>query len=138
MANPITYSDAHDVPRDQILALYRANQWSSAKRPDELCKGLANSATLITAWDNDLLVGLGNALTDGHLVVYFSHLLVHPDYHRRGIGTEIVKQLKDAYAGFHQQILVAEDHAIAFYESCGFGALGDKTPMAASDGGEHG
>jgi GNAT superfamily N-acetyltransferase len=99
---------------------------------------LANSATLITAWDNDLLVGLGNALTDGHLVVYFSHLLVHPDYHRRGIGTEIVKQLKDAYAGFHQQILVAEDHAIAFYESCGFGALGDKTPMAASDGGEHG
>ena len=132
MANPITYSATHAVPRDQILALYTANQWSSAKRPDELCKGLANSAALITAWDDDQLVGLGSALTDGHLVVYFPHLLVHPDYHRRGIGTEIVMNLKNKFAGFHQQILVAENHAIAFYESCGFDVMGDKTPMAAN------
>lgn len=131
MKSPFSYRDTLSIPRDQILALYEANAWSSAKRPDQLCKGLANSAALISAWDGDRLIGLGNAISDGHLVVYFPHLLVHPDYHRRGIGKEIVTRLRDAFEGFHQQILIAEGPSIPFYASCGLETLDDKTPMAA-------
>ena len=78
-------------------------------------------------------MGLGNALTDGHLVVYFPHLLVHPDYQGRGIGREIVRRLRTEYAGFHQQILVSEHTAIDFYRKCGFTPAGTRVPMVVSN-----
>jgi GNAT superfamily N-acetyltransferase len=31
-------------------------------------------------------VGLGNAISDGALVVYYPHMLVLPEYQGRGIG----------------------------------------------------
>jgi GNAT superfamily N-acetyltransferase len=129
----ITYTDNPDIPSGKLLPLYQANDWSAAQRPVELTKGIANSATVIAAWDGELLVGLGNAITDGHLVVYFPHLLVHPDYHRQGIGTEIVRRLRAAYEGFHQQILVAEHTAIEFYGTCDFVKAGKRIPMILSN-----
>lgn len=131
----ITYSTDPNIPRARLLPLYVANNWASAKKPDKLVKGIANSSTVITAWDDDLLVGLGNAITDGHLVVYFPHLLVHPDYRRQGIGSEIVSRLKVEYEGFHQQILVSEHTAIEFYQSCGFAKAGKRIPMIVSSRG---
>ncbi len=83
---PITYRQTRSVTRKQILDLYKANEWSSANKPTQLRNGLLNSHTLITAWDGSQLVGLGNALSDGHLVAYFPHLLVHPHYQRQGIA----------------------------------------------------
>jgi hypothetical protein len=44
------------------------------------------SHSLVTAWDDDRLVGLGNAISDGHLVVYYPHLLVHPDYQAEALA----------------------------------------------------
>jgi len=126
------YDTNPNIPRAQLLPLYALNEWSSAPRPDELCEAIANSPTVISAWDNDLLVGLGNAITDGHLVVYFPHLLVHPAYRRQGIGTEIVNRLKAEYEGFHQQILVSKSESIPFYESCGFVRPGKHVPMVVS------
>ena len=81
---------------------------------------LSNSHSLITAWNDTQLVGLGNALSDGYLVVYYPHLLVHPDFHGKGIGKQIMQAFQQKYSNFHQQILVANESAIPFYKSCGF------------------
>ena len=66
----IRLSETRNIKREDIIALYRANGWSAAEKPDELYSALMNSHTLITAWDGDRLVGLGNAISDGYLVVY--------------------------------------------------------------------
>ena len=66
----------------------------------------------MTAWDEALLVGLGSAISDGHLVVYFPHLLVRPEYQRSGIGTELMARMMNRYRGFHQQALLADCRAI--------------------------
>ena len=87
---PIHYRDTRELPVEGMLALYRANHWSSAKKPALLHAALLASHSLVTAWDGDRLVGLGNSLSDGFLVVFFSHLLVDPAYQRRGIGAEII------------------------------------------------
>ena len=105
---PIHYRDTRELPVEAMLALYRANHWSSAKKPALLHAGLLASHSLITAWDGERLVGLGNTLSDGYLVVYYSHLLVHPAYQRRGIGAELMRRLIARYRGFHQHILVAD------------------------------
>lgn len=133
----IQYCETREIPLEKILALYIANSWSSANKPDQLYNGLCHSHTLITAWDRDHLVGLGNAISDGYLVVYFPHLLVHPDYQRRGIGSELVKRLMVKYQNFHQCMLVADARAVAFYKKCGFVRAGKTEPMWIYAGRDH-
>ncbi len=126
-----------DFDFQQVLELYQANKWSSASKPEPLKNALLNSHTLVTAIHDDRLVGLGNAISDGHLVVYFPHLLVHPDYHGYGIGRMIIDKLASVYNGFHQQMLTADKDAVNFYQKCGFEKAGDTVPMWKYDGDEH-
>ncbi len=116
----IVYRNTRDLPSDQVLALYRALDWSSAKKPDALLAALAGSHALVTAWDGDRLVGLGNAISDGALVVYYPHLVILPQYQHRGIGREIMRRLMDHYVGFHQHAILADGDAVGFYAKCGF------------------
>lgn len=116
----VIFSERKDLKIEQIIPLYKANGWSSAKKPQLLHRALLNSHYLVSAWDNDKLIGIGNAISDGFLVVYYSHLLVHPDYQRQGIGKKLVNMLHKKYQGFHMRVLVADRKAIAFYEKCGF------------------
>ena len=120
MIDGICFRDDWKVPQEAVIGLYRANNWSSAHKPDQLHQALLNSHSLVTAWDGGLLVGLANAISDGFLVVYYPHALVHPDYHRHGIGREMMVRLTRRYSGFHQHCLLADKDAVAFYESCGF------------------
>ena len=123
--------------RDQILSLYKANKWSSAEKPEALIKGLMNSHGLKGAWEGDQLVGVGNALSDGHLVVYYPHLLVHPDAHGKGVGRQIMEAFEVQYAGMHMQILVSDGETTKFYEKCGFEQAGDCMPMWKYQGHDH-
>jgi GNAT superfamily N-acetyltransferase len=133
----ITYRETRELPRNQVIALYEALHWSSARKGDTLLRALANSHTLISAWDGERLVGLGNAISDGHLVVYYPHLLVHPDYQGRGIGRAIVRRMQERYGGFHQQSLIADGGAVEFYRKCGFVRAGRTEPMWIYAGDEH-
>lgn len=133
----IAYRDTHDLRIEQVVHLYRSNKWSSADKPDTLMKALANSHSVVSAWDDATLVGLGNAITDGHLVVYYPHLLVLPEYHGRGIGVAIMKALQARYAGFHQHMLVADPGTTAFYRKCGFERAGQTEAMWIYAGGDH-
>jgi len=133
----IRYTEPKDLPLEGVLALYRANGWSAAGKPQLLLKGLLASHLLITAWDEETLVGLGNTLSDGFLVVYYSHMLVLPDYQGRGIGTELMRRLMERYRGFHQHLLVADGRAIEFYRKCGFQRAGKTEPMWIYDGHDH-
>ncbi|MEM9982838.1 MAG: GNAT family N-acetyltransferase, partial [Bacteroidota bacterium] len=93
--------------------------------------------SLVSAWEQDTLVGIGNAISDGHLVVYYPHLLVHPNYQGKGIGRKILAKMQEKYEGFHMQMLTADQKAIEFYQKIGFERAGDTTPMWIYDGSEH-
>jgi GNAT superfamily N-acetyltransferase len=125
----IKIKETKDITIESVLPLYIRNQWAAAEKPDELLKALMNSHTLITAWADERLVGLGNAISDGHLVVYYPHLLIMPEFQRKGIGRQIMRVLSDKYRGIHQQILLADDQAIDFYKKCGFRRAGATQPM---------
>lgn len=117
------------LPRNQVLELYTECGWSSAAKPDQLLTALANSHTVISAWCSETLVGLGNAISDGALVVYYPHLLVRPAFQRRGIGRRIIKALQSHYVGYHQQVLLAVKDAVDFYQECGFQKASSVEPM---------
>jgi GNAT superfamily N-acetyltransferase len=92
---------------------------------------------LVIAYLDDKLVGLGYAISDGYLVVYYPHLLVHPEFQGKGIGKMIMDRLQKKYANFHQQMLVADGKAIDFYKSLGFERAGKTEPLWIYQGDEH-
>ena len=133
----ITISEDKNIDIKQIIELYKKNEWSSAEKPDQLFNALTNSHSLVTAWENEKLVGLGNAISDGFLVVYYPHLLVLPDYQGKGIGKMIMKRMFEKYNSLHMQMLTADGNAINFYERMGFEKAGETQPMWIYEGKEH-
>ena len=133
----ILISDRRDLKQQDLIELYRANKWSSADKPTELYNALVNSHSLFSAWDNDRLVGIGNAISDDYLVVYYPHLLVHPDYQGKGIGRMIVNKMQEKYGHLHMQIMTADGGAIDFYKKGGFVRAGNTEPMWIYQGNEH-
>ena len=134
----VRYRSTKSLPRAEVLRLYRSVQWSAARKPDRLVRALRRSHSVVTAWVRGSLVGLGNALSDGSLVVYYPHMLVLPEFQGRGIGRELMKRLMKRYRGFHQHILIAEATAVSFYRKCGFKRAGKTDPMWVFKGREHG
>jgi len=130
-------SETRDLHIKEIIDLYKANDWSSANKPNILFNALINSHSLITAWNNDKLIGLGNAISDGYLVVYYPHLLVHPNHHGKGIGQMIMDKMQEKYKDFHMQMLTADEKAIEFYKKAGFVKAGKTQPMWIYKGNEH-
>jgi GNAT superfamily N-acetyltransferase len=125
------------IETNEVTELYRANAWSSADKPEQLMSALRNSTTLVTARLNGQLIGIANAISDGHLVVYFPHMLVHPEHHGQGVGRKMMETLLTKYKGFHQQMLTADCEAVAFYEKMGFQRAGKTVPMWIYAGTEH-
>lgn len=133
----ITYSETREIHERQIVALYLANRWTAADKPKQLKNALLNSHALVSAWEGEKLVGIGNAISDGYLVVYYPHLLVHPDYQKRGIGRNIIAKLKKNYEHFHMHMLTADGKSVGFYEKSGFMVAGDTRAMWIYQGDEH-
>lgn len=133
----IETSLSDSVGTDEVLDLYRANNWSSADKPAQLMAALRGSHSLVTARISHRLVGLGSAVSDGHLVVYFPHMLVLPEFQGKGVGRKMMRALLEKYSGFHQMMLVADANAVPFYKALGFQRAGETEAMWIYAGTEH-
>lgn len=126
-----------DIKQAEVVALYEANGWSSAKVPEKLIPALVNSDSLVTARIENQLIGIGNAISDGHLVVYYPHMLVHPDFQGLGVGRKMMELMQTRYHSFHQQMLTADGESVNFYKSLGFERAGKTEPMWVYSGNDH-
>jgi ribosomal protein S18 acetylase RimI-like enzyme len=133
----IEFKETRNISLQSVVALYQALGWSSAEKPAALHQALLGSHSLVSAWRGERLVGLGNTISDGHLVVYYSHLLVDPEFQGQGIGTELMRRLMSHYKSFHQHVLVADGRAIEFFRKCGFERAGKTESMWIYAGHDH-
>jgi GNAT superfamily N-acetyltransferase len=126
-----------EIQEGEVIELYRANGWSSAEVPEKLLPALLNSDTLVTARKSGKLIGIGNAISDGFLVVYYPHMLVDPDFHGFGVGRKMMELMQSKYKDFHQQMLTADGEAVDFYKALGFERAGKTEPMWVYAGNDH-
>jgi GNAT superfamily N-acetyltransferase len=72
----------------------------------------------ITAREDDWLVGVASVLTDGYTFSTISYMYVHPEYRKKGIGSELVNRAFDvAPRGLFLGAQPGNEH---FFESLGF------------------
>ena len=98
----LRYSITKDLPRADVLALYRAAGWFGPSDPaPELDAMIANSFAVSAAFDSaGRLVGMARALSDGVSDAYILDVVVDPAYRSQGVGRAIVKHLADHLAAF--------------------------------------
>jgi GNAT superfamily N-acetyltransferase len=133
----ITIRTDRDLPYDQVISLYESVGWSCARKPDLLHRAVLAAHSVVTAWDGVRLVALGYAISDGHLVVCYPHLVVAPAWQGRGIGSALMRRLMFRYREFHMQSLIADGRALDFYQKLGFRSAGKTSPLWIYDGDEH-
>jgi GNAT superfamily N-acetyltransferase len=116
----IFYKEIKDIRVDQIKDLFLSVGWGIGDNPGKLIEALKNSETLITAWDEDRLIGLVNAFSDATRVVYFHYVLTHFDYQRQGIGKQLISRVLDKYQDYKHLVLISNNENIDFFKKCGF------------------
>ena len=117
----IVYTDKREYTKDDLQMLFRSVDWISANYPERLKKALDNCETVFTAWDDEQLVGLVNAIDDSELTAYVHYLCVNPKYQGQGIGRTLLDKIKEKYKNYLYIIIIAEnEELIKYYSKNGF------------------
>jgi predicted N-acetyltransferase YhbS len=86
--------------------------------PGRLQKMLEHSNLIVTARENNILVGVSRSLTDFAFCTYLSDLAVDLAYQKKGIGRELIRHTKLA-APRARLILLSAPAAIDYYPKIG-------------------
>lgn len=87
---------------------------------DTLDAMLTNASLLVTAWDDERLVGIARSVTDFAFCCYISDLAVDEAYQRQGIGSQLIETTALRLGPHCKIILLAAPKADSYYGGVGF------------------
>lgn len=117
----IRYRFEETPTADQIIELYdNAGLSRPTNDKERIQKMLDNSNLIITAWDEDLLVGVSRAITDWVWVCYLSDLAVREEYKKEGIGRHLINLTKEKVGEQSNVLLLSVPTAMEYYPKVGF------------------
>lgn len=106
---------------EQIIELYDK---SAMPRPtndkERMRKMFENSNLVVTAWDDDKLIGICRGITDWVWCCYLSDLAVSPDYKKSGIGKRLIELTKEKVGEQTMILLLSVPTAMEYYPKVGF------------------
>lgn len=104
----------------QLDALWRAGWGSAVGAYAETV--LPRSLAHLGAYADDRLVGFVNVAWDGGIHAFILDTVVHPDFRRRGIATDLVRRATEIARdrGAHWLHVDFEPQLEGFYRACGF------------------
>lgn len=82
-------------------------------------KMLTHGNVVVTAWDNERLIGISRALTDFSFCCYLSDLAVDKDYQKRGVGKKLIEETHKVAGALTSLILLAAPAAVSYYPKIG-------------------
>ena len=124
MNHNITYHLDIIPGTDQIIEVYNS---SGINRPthDEgrIAQMYAHSNLVVTAWNEEELIGISRSLTDFCFCCYLSDLAVRKEYQSMGIGKKLIELTKDKIGEQTTLLLIAAPSAVDYYPKVGFEKL---------------
>ena len=131
----ITYRIGNDLDLDAVIELYRASTLGERRPVDDrerMGLMLRNANLVITAWEQDLLVGIARSVTDFSYATYLSDLAVRGTHQRQGIGRELIHRTQEE-GGKATVILLSAPKAVEYYPRIGMKSLPSAWTLAAGE-----
>jgi GNAT superfamily N-acetyltransferase len=119
----ISYSDQAPITAKQAIDLYERSTLGERRPINNVTTFelmLKNANLIVTAWDDDKLIGISRSLTDFAYVAYLADLVVDEQYQRTGIGKQLIEETKARLGPECMIVLLAAPKANAYYEHLGF------------------
>ncbi|MBU3567815.1 GNAT family N-acetyltransferase [Polynucleobacter alcilacus] len=119
----ISYSDQAPITAKQAIDLYERSTLGERRPINNVTTFelmLKNANLIVTAWDDDKLIGISRSLTDFAYVAYLADLAVDEQYQRTGIGKQLIEETKARLGPECMIVLLAAPKANAYYEHLGF------------------
>jgi GNAT superfamily N-acetyltransferase len=118
-----TYQLEPQLSSEEFIDLLRRSTLAERRpidEPETIAGMLRHADVLVTARQEELLVGVSRAITDFSYCTYLSDLAVDAAFQKQGIGKELIRQTHAA-AGLHTSlILLAAPKAVDYYPRIGF------------------
>ena len=120
MPSTITYSNITDgIDWVQLKSELKADSFDNGRTPDQLRGSFENSAHIVFAWCEGMVVGKARVLSDGVCNAYLVDVWTKSEYRKQGIATEMIRRLTTHLNGQHIY-LQADDDLVDFYTGLGF------------------
>ncbi|MEJ4087210.1 GNAT family N-acetyltransferase [Galbibacter orientalis] len=117
----IEYSFKKRPTVDQVIELYdNAGLPRPTNDKERMQQMFENSNLIVTAWDNELLVGVSRSITDWVWACYLSDLAVRNDYKKEGIGRKLIRLTKEKVSDQSMVLLLSVPTAMEYYPRIGF------------------
>jgi ribosomal protein S18 acetylase RimI-like enzyme len=116
-------NNLREIGFEQIIELYNSVNWTAyTENPVKLKEALLNSSYVVYAIQDKKLVGLARSISDGVSIHYLQDILVHPDFHKQGIGRKLLENCLENFKEVRTHMILTDDEEkqIKFYESLGY------------------
>src|SRR5690625_4164610 len=106
----ISFTNSKNINVDQLEKLYNDVEWFAYTQDLAILQqALSQSLDVISAWDEDELVGLIRIVGDGLTIIYVQDILVLNAYQNQGIATKLMQQTLNKYNSVRQKVLLTEE-----------------------------
>lgn len=111
-----------DIDLTQLQKLYnRSAFWAINRQIEDLEIALDRSEPVISAWDEDKLIGFARATSDGIYRATIWDVIIDPNYQRLGLGRKLVETVLDYPCMKRvERIYLSTTYQQNFYERLGF------------------
>jgi predicted N-acetyltransferase YhbS len=117
----IAYKTDTTPTAEQVIELYEsAGLPRPTKDAERIRLMYANSNVIVTAWDDNKLVGACRTITDWVWSSYLADLAVDPGYKKSGIGKKLIELTKEKVGEQSMILLLSVPTAFEYYPKVGF------------------
>ncbi len=118
---PIQYYVDRIPTADQVIELYEN---AGLPRPidnrERIQSMYDHSNFVVSAWDEDMLVGVARSLTDFNWSCYLADLAVRHEYQSKGIGRQLIDRTREKMGSTCMLLLLSVPSAMDYYPRVGF------------------
>ena len=120
----ISYDDIKkDLPCEQLCSLFMSVGWCHGDVTPEQRQnfniGFINSTLVVSAWEDNHLVGAVRVLSDKIFRSIIYDLIVDPEYQNQGIGKELVRRCIEHFPT-SEWLIQTTEQVYKYYEKMGF------------------
>jgi ribosomal protein S18 acetylase RimI-like enzyme len=123
MLNVIYNDIKKDLPSEQLHRLFTLVGWADGSETSDMLNHFnipfINSTLVISAWENNRLVGAVRVLSDKIIRSIIYDLVIDPEFQNKGLGKELVKRCIEHFPD-SEWLVQTTEKIFGYYEKIGF------------------